>query len=149
MATMVGKESNLNERLENLITLDYDAIAAYQAAIERLEDATSKEKLAEFMADHQQHTQNLGAHLRDMGHEPPTEGDMKSLLTKGKVVMAGLIGDKTILQAMKTNEDDTNTAYERAAEHEDTPADVKATLDQNLADERRHREWIEQRIGQL
>ncbi len=149
ISVAIGNESNLKERLENLITLDYDAIAAYQAAIDRLNDASSKEKLAEFMADHQQHTQNLGAHLRELGHEPPTEGDMMSLLTKGKVLIAGLIGDKTILQAMKSNEDDTNGAYERAVAQGDTSADVRATLEQNLADERRHREWIEQRIKEL
>ena len=39
---------------------------------------------------------------------------MKALLTKGKVVIAGLMGDEAILQAMRTNEADTNTAYERA-----------------------------------
>jgi rubrerythrin len=59
------------------------------------------------------------------------------------------MGDKAILQAMKSNEEDTNTAYGRAVEHEDTPAQVKATLEQNLADERRHHAWIEERIGQM
>jgi hypothetical protein len=54
------------------------------------------------------------------------------MLTQGKVLIAGLMGDKTILQAMKSNEEDTNTAYARAVEHEDTPAQVKATLEQNL-----------------
>ena len=49
-----------------------------------------------------------------MGRTPPKEGDMKALLTKGKVVIAGLMGDEAILQAMRTNEADTNTAYERA-----------------------------------
>lgn len=29
---------------------------------------------------------------------------MKALLTKGKVVIAGLMGDEAILQAMRTNE---------------------------------------------
>jgi hypothetical protein len=45
-----------------------------------------------------------------MGRTPPKEGDMKALLTKGKVVIAGLMGDAAILQAMRTNEADTNTA---------------------------------------
>jgi hypothetical protein len=35
--------------------------------------------------------------------------------------VAGLMRDKAILQAMKTNEDDTNTAYERAVKHDDAP----------------------------
>jgi rubrerythrin len=96
MATTVGNESNLNERLANLVRLDHDAIAAYESAIERLDDASSKEKLAELMADHQEHTGNLGAHLQAMGHEVPAAGSMKSMLTQGKVLIAGLMGDKTI-----------------------------------------------------
>jgi hypothetical protein len=39
-----------------------------------------------------------------MGRTPPKEGDMKPLLTKGKVVIAGLMGDEAILRVMRTNE---------------------------------------------
>lgn len=149
MATTVGTEGTLTQRLTHLITLDYDAIEAYEAAIERLEDAGCKEKLSEFMADHKRHTENLGAHLKDMGESVPDEAGAKALLTQGKVVLAGLMGDKAILRAMKTNEEDTNTAYGRAVEHDDTPSDVRSTLEQNLEDERRHRAWIEEKIEQL
>jgi hypothetical protein len=34
---------------------------------------------------------------------------MKQLLTQGKVVLGSIIGDISILQAMKSNESDTNT----------------------------------------
>ena len=60
------------------------------------------------------HITELGDILSSMGRTPPKEGDMKALLTKGKVVIAGLMGDEAILQTMRTNEADTNTAYERA-----------------------------------
>jgi len=149
MPTTVGNEDTLTKRLQNLIALDYDAIQAYEAAIERIDDPSSKTRLAEFKADHQRHTENLGAHLREMGEEPPTEGDIKAMLTKGKVVLAGLAGDKAVLQAMKTNEEETNTAYGRAAEQDDAPEAVRKTLADNLGDEQRHREWIEQRLGEL
>jgi len=149
MPTTVGTESALAKRLSNLIELDYDAINAYRAAIDRIDDAESKEALARFMADHERHTEELSGHLKAMGETPPTEGDIKGMLTKGKVVLADLMGDKAVLKAMKTNEDDTNTAYERAVEHDDTPADLREVLQNNLADERRHREWIEARIAKL
>ena len=41
---------------------------------------------------------------------------MKAILTQGKVVLADMFGDSAILKAMKTNEDDTVTAYDRACE---------------------------------
>jgi hypothetical protein len=40
----------------------------------------------------------------------PEGPDMKQRLTKGKVVM---MDDESIVMAMKTNKDDTVTAYER------------------------------------
>jgi hypothetical protein len=84
-----------------------------------------------------------------IGVETPTGPDAKVMLTKGKVVVAGLIGDKSILTAMKTNEDDTVTAYARACEMETLPSEVKPIFQRGLSDETRHRTWIENRIEQL
>jgi hypothetical protein len=63
--------------------------------------------------------------------------------------MGALMGDKAILMAMKTNEDDTNTAYERATKHKDMTAEMHKVLSSNLADERRHRTWIEQTLKKM
>jgi uncharacterized protein (TIGR02284 family) len=149
MATTVGTETDLNSLLVDLIQLDYDAVEAYQAAIDRLDDPSIKENLMKFMADHVRHIEDLGQVLSDSGQQPPRKGDMKRFLIKGKVVLAGLAGDKAILMAMKTNRDDTNTAYERAVNNDVAPARVKEILRRNLADERRHREWIVKRIDTL
>lgn len=149
MATLVGTETDLNSLLEKLIELDYDAIEAYEAAIERLDDPTTAAKLNEFKGDHVRHTEDLGKILRESGREPPKKGDIKRVLTKGKVVLGGLAGDEAILRAMKTNEDDTNHAYERAVDNDVAPARVKEVLRKNLSDERRHRAWIEERLAQM
>jgi hypothetical protein len=68
--------------------------------------------LTEFKHDHLCHITELGDILSSMGRTPPKEGDMNALLTKGKVVVAGQMGNEAILQAMRTNEADT--AYERS-----------------------------------
>jgi hypothetical protein len=47
-----------------------------------------------------------------------------------------------VLRAMKSNEDDTNTAYERAAARSDLTLELQALLRRSLDDERRHRAWI-------
>jgi hypothetical protein len=59
------------------------------------------------------------------------------------------MGDKAILVAMKTNEDDTNTAYERAVNHEGRHASAEEVLRRGLADERRHRAWIDETLAAL
>ena len=71
------------------------------------------------------------------------------MLTTGKIAMADLMGHGAILKAMKTNEDDTVAAYERAARHEDAMPKSKAFFEKALGDETRHREWMEQTARSL
>ena len=142
MTTTVGTENTLESLLEDLVQLDYDAADAYQAAIDRLKDARFRSTLAEFKRDHLRHITEVGDILSSMGRTPPKEGDMKALLAKGKVVIAGLMGDEAILQAMRTNEADTNTAYERAVQFKGLQVNTREVLQRGLEDERRHCEWI-------
>ena len=148
MVTTVGTADDAGTMLNDLIQLDIDAIQAYEAAINKVDDASYKQQLTAFRNDHERHTQELGAIVRGLGQEPPSGGDMKQLLTVGKVAFADLMGDGAILRAMKTNEDDTNTAYERAAKRTDLPAAAEPVVQAALADERRHRDWIETTIAQ-
>jgi uncharacterized protein (TIGR02284 family) len=148
MATTKSAETSVVDLLNNLIELDYDAVEAYKAAIARVESLNDSTQLAVFVQDHQRHIVNLTALVRKRGAEPKDHGDLKQILTKGRVVLSGLIGDKLVLAAMKANEDDTNAAYERALEHPSLPPEVRLTLEQNLADERRHRAWIEGRLAE-
>lgn len=149
MATTIGNESDLKSLLSDLVELDFDAADAYEAAIERLDDDVAKQRLTEFKADHTRHIHEVGKLIQDLGERPPQSGDMKSVLTKGKVVMAGLSGDQAILKAMQSNEEDTNTAYERASGRSDLTAEVQALLDKNLDDERRHKAWIEEYLNAM
>jgi len=146
MATMVRSEKDIVSLLNDLIALDYDAIEAYDAAIARLGESGDRDQLQRFLGDHLRHTVELAEHVAKYGYQPVTQGDIKRVLTKGKVVLAGLSGDSAVLGAMKSNEDDTNTAYERAVNQQGLPDGVRSVLTRNLADERRHRGWLEQRL---
>jgi len=148
MVTTVGTESTLSDLVQDLVQLDKAAIEAYGAAIERLESVEYKQQLSRFRQDHEEHTRTLGAWLHEHRQETPASGGMKQTLASGKVALAGLMGDKQILEAMKTNEDDTNTAYERAVNHREADG-VRATFEKNLGDERRHRSWMESVIATL
>ena len=147
MATLVGTQKQMTDLLHQLIELDYDAIEAYRAAIARLEDGGDRAQLATFMADHERHVRDLTSTLTGLGQKAPGGADLKQVLTKGKVVLAALVGDRAILRAMKSNEDDTNTAYERAFRRTDLPSHLRTLIEKNLADERRHRAWLETRLG--
>lgn len=146
MATSAGKEHDPLELLQGLIKLDHAAEEAYEAAIERLDNPAYRQQLDAFMRDHKRHIAELSPILRQLGGKVPDGGGMKEMLTEGKVKLSGLMGDRAILKAMKTNEDDTNTAYERAVTN--APMEARAVIERGLADERRHREWIVAQLGE-
>jgi uncharacterized protein (TIGR02284 family) len=148
MATLVGTQTNPVDMLCALMELDFDAIEAYDAAISRVEEPSTKQKLMEFRSDHERHTRDLGQIIRTLGKDPPKAADIKRVLTQGKVVIGNLAGDTGVLMAMKTNEEDTNTAYERAVDRKDLSDDIRRVLVNGLEDERRHRAWIVQRLSQ-
>ncbi|MGF1549692.1 MAG: DUF892 family protein [Sphingomonadaceae bacterium] len=149
MPATADSSTEIAKLLKELVHLDYDAIEAYEAAIERLEDPRYKQRLSEFCGDHRRHTENLAGHLRQLGEDVPEGPDLKRVLTEGKVVLAGLAGDKAILTAMRANEEVTNKAYEKALEKVDANAAIEDTLRANLADERRHRAWLKESIEAL
>jgi uncharacterized protein (TIGR02284 family) len=149
MVTMVGTEADFLNLLGDLASLDYDAIAAYDSAISRIDSPQFKQQLQQFREDHQRHTVELGSIISQLGGAPPSGAGAKSMLTQGKVVLGSLIGDKAILVAMNSNEDDTNTAYERAVNHKARHASTEEVLRRGLADERRHRAWMEEVLATL
>jgi len=143
MATLVGTQSSIVDAIQDLVELDYDAVEAYAAAIKRIDNESYKAQLREFKADHERHIKELSELLRRRGEDVPEGPSGKQWLTKGKVVIANLVGEKAILMAMKSNEVDTNTAYERMVNRKDKWADLLNIVDRGLQDERRHKAWFE------
>jgi len=135
--------------LHSLAELDYDAIDAYSVAIDKIEDPARRAALEEFRTDHRRHVEDLSRQLRDLGRDPPSGADIKSVLAQGKVVLGTIRGDKGILRAMRSNEKDTNQAYERALNRGDLSTQLAELLSGNLADERRHLNWIENELARI
>jgi rubrerythrin len=143
MVTMVGTQNSNESLVKSLLNLEHDAIEAYDETIERLEDSMYAQKVSEFKQDHLKHVEKLSAIARQLGVEIP-DGTAKAMLTKGKIVIADLMGDDAILMAMKTNEYDTVAAYENALKKDFLTAELRACCEQGLADERKHRDWMDQ-----
>jgi len=143
---MATRNEEVCEKLNDLIQLDFDAIEAYEAAIERLDSSEYRTQLQMFMRDHERHTVNLAEQVRMLGGTPATKADFMRVLTKGKVVIGALGDDKGVLMAMNANEAVTNKTYEHMVKAlADHPA-VDAVVRGNLADERRHKAWIEETL---
>lgn len=148
MVTLVGTQKNFADALKELIELEYAATDSYEAAIKRIENPAYKDKLSEFKKDHERHIKEISTLLKQNKHDIPKPGLLgKQLLTIGKVVLANMVGDNTILQAMKDNEIDTNTAYERMNDHTDKWAEAKEFIKNGLQDEKRHKAWLENTLS--
>jgi uncharacterized protein (TIGR02284 family) len=135
--------------LNSLIELDFDAIEAYEAAIARLTEFDDKTQMQRFLADHRRHVVDLTALVRDFGGTAATHADFKQVLTKGKVVLGGLSGNRAVLEAMKSNEETTTKTYQKASREPGLPARVRDVLERNFGDEERHLAWIEQRLSTM
>jgi predicted outer membrane protein len=144
MVTTVGSGSDFRTVVENMIMLEHDAIAAYTATIERLESTTHKTRITEFRGDHERHLRELHDMARSCGANIPTEGDMKQMLTTGKVKLANLMGgDSALLKAMSSNENDTIQAYQQASENSAVPAEHRPVFQRGLEDERKHQAYMD------
>jgi rubrerythrin len=133
---------DLSDELNDLARLDYDAIEAYRAAIERLQSGEYRRRLGEFMKDHERHTTELAVEVRALGGIPDDGPGGLRMLSEGAVRMGTLGDDKGILHAMNTNEAVINRTYESALEKlEGYP--VQEVVARNREDERRHKAWIE------
>ncbi|MCO6051900.1 ferritin-like domain-containing protein [Mesorhizobium sp. RP14(2022)] len=143
MVTTVGTESTFEKLVQNLLILEHDAIAAYESTIEKLDNPTSKAKIAEFKADHDSHVVELTRLAGALGVEAPQEGDMKEYLTTGKIALASIVGDRTILKAMATNEIETKMAYDQASKNSAASPEAQAFFRKALADETRHKDWMD------
>lgn len=143
MVTTVGTQNDYGDLLKALLKLEHDAIAAYETTLDKLESLSAKENIQGFLDDHHRHVRDLKALAADAGVAPSDDGSMKEMLTTGKVQLASLMGDGAVIGAMRSNEEDTVTAYQRAKDHEGLEPRAREVFSQAYQDEVRHRDWME------
>jgi rubrerythrin len=132
-------DSNL---LIALAELDAEAAEAYRIAAENTDQVHLRTKLEEFRSDHIRHVANLNNLISAAGGPAvSTELDEESSAVTMLAATMSTMGVRAGLLAMIANEQLTNTTYQTAAElpFEDEVAQV---IEQHLADEQRHLEWL-------
>lgn len=140
---MANKELN---KLRGLAQLDVDAIGLYEAAIQRIDVPLIRGKLAEFRVDHRRHVQDLNAAIiRLGGTESASTPDLKGTVLRGFTAVTSMMGNHAALLAIIANEELTNRPYESALKVDWTP-DIRALIEKNFADEKRHLAWIKQAV---
>jgi hypothetical protein len=147
MFTLVGTQKDFSKAMKELIELEYETVEAYDVAYDKLTANDYKLKLNDFKKDHKKHIEQLTELLSEHNITAPKEASIgNQWLTKGKVIISGLIGDNSILKAMLSNEIDTNVAYERMCIHDSIWKDAENILKSGLEDEKKHKVWLENTI---
>ncbi|WP_017446596.1 ferritin-like domain-containing protein [Gayadomonas joobiniege] len=141
--------SSVNSTLSELCKYDFDAVAAYEAAIDRVDDKDAKIQLKVLCDENKNHTVALNRFLNQRGEEAVTGPDSKKLLTKGKVVLADIMGDEKIIDAMLSNEKEMLNKYSDALELDGLTVQEREILTKHYNDEKRHKAWLEELSGSL
>lgn len=133
--------------LKSLVQLDVDAFFAYTQAIERIDDAAIRARLEAFRGDHERHITDLSQCMRDAGAEPPARTrDFKGFMISGFTALRSMTGVEGALKAMESNEETTNQHYREALTVAFTPA-VRAVVERNYEDERRHLAYVKEALA--
>ncbi len=135
--------AKIQEKLNDLIALDIDAVNAYEEAIKRMSVGFIQERLKQFQGDHQRHIRDLTAVVDRLGGKPRTKPDVKGFVIKGFTAVTSAMGDEGALKAMQSNEKLTNKTYKDALDFA-WPDDVTVIIQRNFADEQRHLAFVEE-----
>ncbi len=130
------------EELNELIRFDHDAIGAYNAAINDIQEVAVRDPLLQFRGDHERHVVDLSAIVRRLGGKPVENPGLKGVVRKTMTKVAGLGGTELTLKAMRSNEEVLNKTYAHHLSF-DFPEDIKEVIRRNYTDEQRHLAWVE------
>jgi ElaB/YqjD/DUF883 family membrane-anchored ribosome-binding protein len=137
--------------LNDLLQLDHDAMAAYDVAIDKLQDRDHADQIAGFRRDHERHVRELGELVSRLGGTPEDHAHLTGPLKTALQRLGGLGGDRGLLMAFRTNELQVRAKYDAYASKAMLwPPDVKRAIDLAALDEERHYAWVAgllQRMG--
>lgn len=143
-------DARILDALNDLLQLDYDAIGAYEIAVERLEDRAHAIRVEEFMRDHDRHVRELNLLIQGMGGVPRNEPHPTGPFKQALQAFGALGGDRGTLIAFRTNELQVRARYRAAAARASGwPAEARTIVQRNALDEERHYRWVVDALGEM
>jgi rubrerythrin/ketosteroid isomerase-like protein len=143
-----SSDTKLIAELNDLLQLDHDAVEAYTIAIDRLRDASRRETLVTFRADHKRHIEELAALVRGRGGLPIELPHPTGALKLAVQALGSLGDDTSLLLAFKAVEGQVRDKYQRAAQRI-SAADAAEVVRRAADDEKRHYAWVERTLQEL
>lgn len=143
MASSIGTEKTLGEMLNSLVELNHDCISAYESALTRVDREDYRVRLRAMASDLRRHLDELKPVVGPLTTNVSDSPSPKELLTKGRVVLAGLVGDQAIIGALRQNQQEVLRALQAAVNYEGNTAQTRTMLQAHLQTETGHVHWLE------
>jgi uncharacterized protein (TIGR02284 family) len=136
------------KKLNSLIQLDADAVAAYNQAIERIDETAVREQMERYRDDHKRHMTALTEAVQSLGEKPvkPSK-DFMGFFIEGFTRIRSIGGSQGALKAMESNERLTNKRYGEAKGWEGIDPRIQKIIQANYEDEKRHLTYLEKTLG--
>lgn len=141
-------EAALVAELNDLLQLDYDAVAAYTLALSALDDPEYQEAVRKFKGDHERHIDDLTALIHSYGGVPMPMPHLSGVFKLAVQGAGAAGGDSAVIATFKSNEVQSRDKYRKAASRQH-PADVQNVLIRAARDEQRHFDWAMRTLGEL
>jgi len=137
------------ETVLKLIQLNIDVAAAYDQALDEIDDAIMRSRLIDFQKAHRRHAEELSNSMRTLGVAPPKAAkDFKGFFMEAFAAVSGFAGMKGALKALKTTEKIAAQFYSEIVS-EDLPAEIKEFVRSHFTDERIHLDYIDSNLEAL
>ena len=148
MTSDVRDVALLTGELNDLLQLDYDAVAAYTVALHELADPGYQDAVRGFKADHERHIGELTGLVRRYGGVPLPVPHLSGAFKLAVQAAVAGADDAAVIRAFKANETQSRDKYRRAASRQH-PVDVQGVLIRAARDEQRHFDWAMRTLGEL
>ena len=118
-------------------------MAAYRAAMDRVQSTASRGELELFFGDHDDTVRTLASCISRYGGKAH-HGDLERAWTKGGEAVGRAQGDMAVLGALADLEGKGHRAYEKAQEHLRQVGDppLASVIAAALAEDEQHRAWL-------
>lgn len=132
----------LEQQLSRLRQLDQEAEAAYEAAAGRVRRPSLRRGLRALAADCRRHVDELAPYLPAAGVSRGPADDDRRLLRAGRLMLAQVLGDAAVLDALGDLVREGTAAYDDALANDRLATSARAVVQRNACDEHRHESWL-------
>jgi uncharacterized protein (TIGR02284 family) len=144
----MGNKS-LIKKLTRLMQLEIDARHTYHLALDRIDDAVIRERMAEFEKQHEGHIEQLSKEIKILGGSPPDSSpDITGYLVEGVTALMSSLGATGALRGVKFSEDLTTRHYQDALKW-DVPENINHMIRRHFTDEKIHLDYIANNLKAL